>query len=315
MIIIISATAIASGTRTPTNINNVTDLFNKEIDDRQELEQLMTNAQAQANQSIANKEGLQALAASESEAEQKTSELNAINANNLADAGNNERSNEEHNYYDSLEVDYSSPQIINHIKDVDLIAAASERLMSRLIEGLRQLDVDCKQVQGNKEIEPAYYLDLQKEHLEDTIYQQHFCEQLRNNYNCADKLTLSCNVKGMKYGEWQARTIEFGGLEIRGTKNWFYLIHWKKNRNGCHMKSDPKTMAEVRAAIAQKLAVELGQISEHIDISARGIEPTMVTECGDIFVFSKYIFGYKYRDGALACLEWREIWDEACTLQ
>lgn len=158
----------------------------------------------QAQEAIKSKDAVQALGAQDTELEAKVSELNSIQANDLEAKGQEEQAKEENTYYKQLEIDYSDPKIINHKKDIDKIAEANERLTSRLIEGLRDFDIDCKTVGAKRreqEIEPSYYLEIEKEQEKDTIYNQTFCEELRNKYHCSNQLTLKCIKKGMRWKE------------------------------------------------------------------------------------------------------------------
>jgi len=322
LIIIISfvplfTTSIILAQKAPTNINEISDLFNKEIEGKDNLNKFIENSKNQASSGIENREGLKVLPTSDSEAENKTSELNSINANSLESKGNEERGREEHNYYDSLEVDYSDPKIINHTKDLDKIREASEKLMSRLIEGLKELDIDCKQAKGNKEIEPEYYIDIEKEHLKDTIYNKHLCEELRNQYNCGDEVTLKCKKTGVKYGEWQDRVMYLGGFELwNNYHGWAYTIKWKSGRWGVHMAQTscwPNVDIERKNLIINRLAVKPEQV-EGGNAPMRG-EGSISHVEGEHFVFEKYPIYYKYRDAGPICEVWSEDWAEKCTLR
>ena len=337
MIIMIVTCTTADGEQT--NKNKITDLFNQEIDDRQGLEQFLENSRKESEQNIAGKKGLQALGVSENELEGKTSELNSINADSLESRGQEERAKEENNYYDTLEVDYSDPKIINHKKDVDLIADANERLMSRLIEGLRELDIDCKQTKGNVEVEPEYYLDIKKEHLKDTIYNQHICEELRNRYNCNDTLTLNCKAQGIKWGEWQSKQLDVDGGELikfSAQRHMFDIHHVvakcfeyklfspdsKKLKGFIGCDYNPNTIPSMREFLAAKHKATIDNIGTEMSFSWYGgifsIDGWMYDGRAlgsKDYAWAHYIINYKYREGNPACFEWHEDWNEACKLQ
>jgi hypothetical protein len=212
ILLILTNYTFAEAPRHKTRLNEVTDMFDKEVEDKANLEQMIENSKTQAEQGIADKEVIKTLELKENELENKTTKLNSINANSLESEGQREKAKEEHAYYDALEVDYTDPQIINHHKDMDKILSASDRLMGRLIEGLKDLGVDCKTVKGDKEIEPEMYLDIEKEQQRDTVYDQHICEEPRNQYSCSDVVTLKCTNKGS--GNFEARTIRFAYNEM-----------------------------------------------------------------------------------------------------
>ena len=302
-----------------TNVNEITNYFNNEIGDKNGLESFLEHSKNDANQGISNKEGLKTLGISEVESEKKTKELNSIDANSLEGAGQQEAVKEEHKYYDSLEVNYGSPQIQRHKQDVDLIANASQKLMSRLIEGLKEMNVDCKQVKGNKEIEPEYYIDIQKEHLKDTIYNENVCEELHNKYNCTDVVTLKCVKTGFKHKDWQNKEIAFSGNLLFSIHrwDWEWVIHWKKGRYGWHVVLRTKyNVDQARELIAHTIGATIDQIHDTVEgpPAGRGIGNIHTME-NDIVGWDQYVFKYKYRDKYLVCEQWGEDWNERCKLQ
>ena len=66
------------------------------------------------------------------------------------------------------------------LKDAKKIAKGQDELMRNLLEKLADVGVDCKTVKGPLEQEPTYYLQVEKEVQKDTVYNQTFCEELRN---------------------------------------------------------------------------------------------------------------------------------------
>ena len=152
-----------------TNQNNQTDLFAKEIDNKQELEQSLKHAKEQAGKGIAEQEGLKSLNVTQDEVNNKTTELNSINAYDLESAGRLQRAKEENHYYELLEVDHSAPGMIKHKQDIEQIANASSKLIAKLTEGLKDIGVNCKKTKGNKEVEPQYVIDTEQELSSDII--------------------------------------------------------------------------------------------------------------------------------------------------
>ena len=179
-----------------TNQNNQTDLFAKEINNKQELEQSLNNAKEQAGKGITGQEGLKSLNIIRSEVDNKTTELNSINANDLESVGRLERAKEENHYYELLEVDHSAPGMIKHQQDMEQIANASSQLIAKLTEGLKELGVDCKKTKGHQEVEPQYVIDTEQEHTSDITYTKIICEQPQNSYDCAQSLKLTCKQAG-----------------------------------------------------------------------------------------------------------------------
>jgi hypothetical protein len=179
-----------------TNQNNQTDLFAKEIDNKQELEQSLKHAKEQAGKGIAEQEGLKSLNVTQDEVNNKITELNSINAYDLESAGRLQRAKEENHYYELLEVDHSAPGQTRHKQDMEQIANASGKLIAKLTEGLKDIGVDCKKTKGNKEVEPQYVIDTEQEHTSDITYTKIICEQPQNSYDCAQSLKLTCKQAG-----------------------------------------------------------------------------------------------------------------------
>ena len=125
MLIIIVTSSRADANRHQTNKNDISNLFQSEIEDRQGLDKFLENSKSQSEQGVTGKGAVQALGVNENELESKTSELDAINAEALESSGQEERAKEENSYYDSLEIDYTDPKILNHKKDIDKIADAN----------------------------------------------------------------------------------------------------------------------------------------------------------------------------------------------
>jgi len=179
-----------------TNQNNQTDLFAKEIDNKQELEQSLKHAKEQAGKGITDQEGLKSLNVTQDEVNNKTTQLSSINAYDLESAGRLERAKEENHYYELLEVDHSAPGQTRHKQDMEQIANASGKLIAKLTEGLKDIGVNCKKTKGNKEVEPQYVIDTEQEHTSDITYTKVICEQPRNAYDCAQSLKLTCKQAG-----------------------------------------------------------------------------------------------------------------------
>ncbi len=220
----------AEGAAYKTNANGESGLFEKEVEGRSGLEEFLKNSTEEARSEAAGKKAEEALGVSGASLSEKSAELGSIKANDLESAGRAERFKEENSFLDSTEIDYSDPKILNHKKDVDSIAGATEKLLARLEAGLKEIGIDCKQAAGNKEIEPEFYIEVQKKAWKDTVYNKKICEERRNVYNCRDSLNLYCKRKGIKWGEWQNKEIHVPGGELVNSGKsvfWIYCINLK----------------------------------------------------------------------------------------
>lgn len=175
---------------TRTNINKREPLFNSSVEDYQTFEQAIEDNKNSAARGIASKEGFSELVSHE-QAATMADDLSKIPAGQLADQGRETLAREPdlNDYF----VDYSKPGMMEHKKDAEIIATATGVLLDNLVSRLKELGVDCKTVKGNQEIEPQYFIELNKQQHRNTIYDQLFCEQLHNKYRCVDQLTLQCS--------------------------------------------------------------------------------------------------------------------------
>jgi hypothetical protein len=217
----------------------------------------------------------------------------------------------------ALYPDYNRPGYRQHLKDAKTIAEAQEDLLRNLMEKLKELGVDCKTVKGDKKVEPEYFLQTKISNHKDTVYNQVFCEELRNQYNCRDSVSLTCKRKGKRYGEWEERTIELSGPWIHWNRRWWtYAIKWKKKRFGIHLypnwqRSDVAN--SIRDHIVETLDVSDEQIDKEVNVSARGEGAINHIE-GKGYIWERFRIGYKYRSSTEICEQWSEDWTESCNL-
>lgn len=320
-----------------TNINEVTDLFDRNIEDKEGLFREMRGQNESAISLIGSKQAVGMIPGMDG-VETEVSKLNSIKEIDFDSSGRSKRASEEFRFYDEneLEPDYTKSGNRLHKRDADDIAAATGELMGDLMKKLKELNIDCKTVKGPVVKEPTYYIDLKREEQRNTDYDQFFCEEPRNKYNCNDSVSLTCTRKGIGFGEWEARTIKFSGCMLHNEKmNWGWAVKWKNKRWGWHItpyhprgfgdyqvdsiwRNNPGAIiADARAYIAAKLGVSIEQIGGHVGFpgSGRGI--------GNInggfprwrVVWDEYEFSYHFREAFDTCEEWKEDWTERCVLQ
>ncbi len=175
-----------------TNVNKVDPLFNEKIENYKAFEQVLERQKASAVKGVESETGFNDLVGSR-QARTKGAELSNIRAEELEGSGIRESFKEA--WINEYLVDYSRPGMMRYKDDANSITEGTGQMMSSLLGFLKRLDIDCKQVKGNKEIEPQYYIQLIKEldrNKGDTVYDKTICEELRNKYHCIDELVLQC---------------------------------------------------------------------------------------------------------------------------
>ena len=316
----------AYGNRYQTNKNDISNLFNQEIEDRQSLEQFLEDSSREAQKGVEGKAAIDALGQKEGVLQQKAAELDVVNANDLEARGREERVREENVYFDKLEIDYLNPQVVNHKNDIDKIVDATNKLASKLLDGLRDIGIDCKQIKGNKELEPNYSLDIKKEDFKETIYERKVCEVLRNQYNCRDSLLLRCAKKGIAFGSWQNRTMVMTFVTI--PERWWTVDRWENSYCACgRWRINPAYNQEIAIHIAGTIKAWLDQVyvgHQNIVVIPRPNLSTNVdwSDChekwGEFYSdqrWAKVIFHYQYKPSYEICEQWTEDWNEVCKLQ
>ena len=309
-----------------TNTNEVTDLFDKNLSNKQELfEDLKKQTDSSAGEIISIKsfEYIPEIKGAENNA----NKLKQIKASELDNEGRKARVGEEYSFYDEnqYEPDYEKSGNKLHQEDAEEIAQLTNNMLKDLLGKLKELDIDCKTVKGPIEKEPVYYIDIRREEQKNTEYDQFFCEEPKNTYSCRDELTLKCTRRGMKWDAWQWQTIEISGSElVNGYKGIFYSEKLKKEHFRLLVSINDNTRNIMKALIAMKRGVKSEQIStdplgvENLDyyvnpyIWAWGGVPTGREK---EYMFPTYRFGYRYRSGHEICEEWSETWNERCNLQ
>jgi len=325
----------------PTQKNKQTDLFDSSIDNFADFTNKLEHGKQGGIDSLGgeggNPQGLKYITKkSKSELEGESSKLESINENDLASKGREELIKD-----DTLNKIYRDPKRPGekqHLKDAKTIAEAQDKLLDSILAQLKDLGVDCKTVKGDKKVEPEYFLQTKTTTDKDTLYNQVFCEELRNQYNCRDQLDLTCKRFGKGYTDWEARTIRFNGHVLHNEKeNWGWAVHWKTKRWGWHIHShhprksgfggspsespwrnNPAAIiADARAYIASQLGVSLEQIGEDITFPPSGRGVGSINSVGHRWrvVWDEYEFGYMYRDVFDTCEEWQEDWTERCSIK
>lgn len=107
-------------------------------------------------------------------------------------------------FHNEMFVDLSKPGMQAHLEDAKKIAKGSSKMIRGIIANLKDIGVDCKTVKGNIKKDPEYFMELKQEvdnKEKDTIYDQHFCEKLRNKYSCSSTLSMQCTSEGKQWGE------------------------------------------------------------------------------------------------------------------
>jgi len=352
MVVSCALIAVARGEyRDPTiqvNVNEQTSLFEDSLEgadqDWGSLQEKLEQGKRSALSDIESKKNLGSITSkSEGELKNSAASLSSIDAIDLNSRGSEEFA--KGTLMQDIYVDFSKPLNQQSMKDAKKIAKAQDKLMGNLLGKLKEIGVDCKTVKGPKKMEPAYYLQLEKSQHKDTKYNQKLCEELRSKYNCADSLGLKCKKRGMKWEDWEQKTIEIGGAELVANAKWvfygrklkqkhfrLYVDNRKMRSAGFFsnkLKPNPNFEGVKRyfqQLIASKLNASIEQVStddfgvENLDHYVNPYRPAWGgVGCPGLrkkeWIYPTYRIHYKFREGNEICEEWQENWTERCRIE
>ncbi|HJD66798.1 MAG TPA: hypothetical protein LFV91_07285, partial [Rickettsia endosymbiont of Bembidion nr. Transversale] len=248
-----------------TNINKVDPLFERSVPNLEEFKNgIEEDKKAISEQIGQNKMPLIADSDKMANERAKLESLDVLELDSIA-----RREMAKDPFHNEMFVDLSKAGMQAHLEDAKKIANGSSNMIRGIIENLKGIGVDCKTVKGNIERDPEYFMELKQEvdsTRQDTIYDQHFCERLRNIYNCSDVLQLKCLQKERQWQPWQERTIDISGEEI--CRNYHHFLSqgdlYKKDRRGrrtkkyfyMNIRQDNSVQHQLRSVIADKIGAE-----------------------------------------------------------
>lgn len=292
-----------------TNINKVDPLFERSVPNLEEFRAALEQDKGLIAEQIGqNKMPPIADSGKIAHERAKLESLDALELDSIA-----RREMAKDTFHNEMFVDLSRPGMQAYLEDAKKIASGSSKMIGSIIANLKDIGVDCKTVKGNIEKDPEYFMEFKQEvdsKEKDTIYDQHFCERLRNKYSCSSTLSMKCTSEGKQWGEWQDRVMDIEGAEIyrpSGPLNMaFHVVSYITSPDNFLVRQ------QVRGMIAQKLGVDFEQINENIRINHIPNEEAywLYNIQGD-----RYHVQYQYRDWQKICTAWSEVWHEHCRLK
>ena len=314
-----------------TNVNEVNDLFDRNIENKDQLMRDLQEQREGAVRDIETGKGLQHIEGI-GEAESKARELESIREVDLESSGRQKRASEEYRFYDEneLEPDYSKPGNLAHKRDADEIIALTGERMQKLGQDLQTklsaLGIDCRQVKGPIQKDLTYHIEIKGQEHKNSEYEQVFCEEPRNKYNCQDVLNIRCTKKGIAQGAWQNRTMVMTFVTI--PERWWTVDRWENSYCACgRWRINPAYNQEIAIHIASTIGAKLDQVyvgHQNIVVIPRPNLSTNVdwSDChekwGEFYSdqrWAKVIFHYQYKPNYEICEQWSEDWSEICKLQ
>ena len=195
IIVSVASSSFASDLRLPPmqkkNINQVTDLFPKEVKDKAQIEAMVNQSKSGSETTITNKSVLSVLPDS-GKFEGAAAELGSLNQSEAENKGLTIRA-ENNEIWNKAYINYDDSMVKRHKQDADRIAHANKNFVVRLVELLKEkLDVDCKQTKGPEDRDSQMFVEIEAIPQKEVVYDKFYCEHLMNSYNCFDDISLQC---------------------------------------------------------------------------------------------------------------------------
>lgn len=321
-----------------TNVNEVNDLFDRNIENKEQLMRDVNDQREGAVRQIEAGNGLEHIEGI-NEAEGKARELESIREVDLESSGRQKRVSKEYRFYDEneLEPDYSKPGNLAHKRDADEIIAQTGLAMHKLGKDLQAklsaLGIDCHQVKGSVQKDLTYHIEISGEEHKNSEYEQIFCEEPRNRYNCHDVLTTRCKRRGavgeLKYIVRMTWYNAVGYLGFYGRTKLGYESDFFFSRDG-EIDLSPFFPEIKRIMNKRPLSLSLTAAFETIDVDKIILPPqryipykiTLQQRNGEwiekdfrslpLFQGGLPFPIFYYNEG---CVEWVDEWDEVCGLE
>jgi hypothetical protein len=313
-----------------TQVNKRSDLFEKSINDLPAFTKSLQDGKRISIDGMGDgktntPQGLSFITdKSRGDLQNESRELGAIGEHDLTTLGREEMIRR--NSLTELYPDYSKPLNKQHMEYAKSISAGQGQLQDNLLAKLKDVGVDCKTIKGDKRHEPEYFLKIKTTQHKDTIYNQTFCEELQNKYNCHDSLRLRCARRGIASGAWQNRTMVMTFVTI--PERWWTVGRYENSICACGRWSiNPAYNQEIAIHIAGTIGARLDQVyvgHQNIVVIPRPNLSTNVdwSDCrerwGEFYSdqrWAKITFHYQYKPNYEVCEQWTEDWSEACIIQ
>lgn len=299
-----------------TNVNEVTDLFDKHLENKEELFKKMGNS-APSGQ---DRDKIISEVFNAPENALESDRLQNIHPIDLNSKGQEARRSEANSFYDEYELapDLTKPGNSKHKADADSIANRTSNVVGDVLSKLREEGmVDCQEEQGNIQQEAVFTIANKKNDKTNTKYKQYFCEQLKNTYSCANKLKAKCKRKGMNWHTQERRHIDLSGHYVFDNRlHWLRSSKVAKKRYYHYFNQDYGTKMQVKNYIASLLGISPENIADDVQVGnhiGAGRHPAHKT--GKAWIYQIYPTQYTYREGDKICLEWEKEWEEKCSIR
>lgn len=293
-----------------TNLNRVTSEFQENIENKADLDNDIRNYIKNSEQNIGSGSVYEVFSPTEIR----------ISNSDAEEMGRAERLKME--YFNKFEIDYSRPGVKKHQQDIDEIVKLTHSKIGKILEFLRKNGIDCKEFLQKKNEDKPFLTDIEKIPSKEVDYKPHFCEHLESKYNCLSSLSIRCEKKGMKWEEWEAKSIKISGPELLASSGYgFFYAHHVADSVFERKLFSPSSreykwvrfssVPAMKHYLADRFKARPESFSDDMTFSWEG---GIYHLEGKNYAWRFYNINYKYRDGEEICEKWSdEIWQDYCS--
>ncbi len=174
-----------------TNVNKVDPFFEEQIENLNNLKEALDGKNAENMEKFENSAGLEEIPGYE-HSSGEVDRLSSISASELESRGREEMAKEP--MMSKIFIDHNDPLVQQDKRDIDEIILKEARgLLNNILEELKKHGIDCEAVAGNEIVEPEFQVETATIETQNRVYDKVLCEQLKNQYNCRDVLTVKCS--------------------------------------------------------------------------------------------------------------------------
>lgn len=305
-----------------TNINKVSVEFDQ-IRDRDNLEESVLKYRQKGTNSFNNIEVREILNPTNN-----PEGIQDIDPHSLESMGRSKRG--QNSFFNDFEVDYTKPGVSKHKNDIKQIITATDKKILDLTKSLRKHGIDCNEEDIKTPPSSPYYIEIEEEHHKEVDYNQHFCEQVVDTYNCHDSMSVTCQSKSMNWGDWKVKHLKIPGFELMHSGfPVFYSEHVADSVFEFKMYSSNSaiflfnSVPGMKGYLAKKHNVTRDHIDDDMHLSWEGGVSGVSGDSymgrilgGKDYVWNTYNVTYRIRDGEEICTKWsEEKWVESCLIK
>lgn len=181
-----------------TNVNEKTNFFESNVENASGFEDMIKSHKNTYGVEGNEASGIQDIInLNDSNVMSDVESLKSLNSSDLESRGRDKMLSPEGDEIIGIYPNLNDPLLHREKGDLEEIAKNTSDALDGFMSKLKDVGIDCKEEAGNRMAEPDFVIGEQKTIL-DSNYDQSFCEELKNTYQCKRHLTVKCHQKNLR---------------------------------------------------------------------------------------------------------------------